>query len=154
MEYKNWDLSWSKTAKAFRWIEEAEPDNLLYCTSAEGEMDMLGTKNETGRLIVFAGLEVTEKGHAWVFADPNREPEQPPADAEHLFTGYCRMCFDRSHQRWRARDELGSKKVTFVQTYHGRVKLYWYDKASHIFHGHPDRLDGTVYLKDNEAYLT
>lgn len=88
-----------------------------------------------------------------MYADPARQPEMPPSDAEHLFTGYCRMCYRRSHADWRVRDELGSKKVTFVKTYHGRVKLYWYDKAAHIFHGHPDRLDGAVYLKDGEAYL-
>ncbi len=159
-----YEVSWSKKGNFFRWID---PEGLVYeVHSAEGEMDMMGTKNEIGRLMVSCVLDLVD-GHATLSPVPGSVAELPPAEAVLLdWAGYCRMCYRRNQSDWRAVDEkrvinrskgtgtpLGSGKVQFVSTYVGRVKLYWYDKGSHLFHGHPERGDGLVSILNNVAYL-
>lgn len=154
-----YEVSWAKKDSYFRWID---PEGKVYeVHSAEGEMDMVGTKNEIGRLLVSCVLDYAD-GHASVSPVPGSVAELPPAEAVLLdYAGYCRMCYRRNKLDWRITDErrmvdgvrVGSGNQTFVQAYVGRVKLYWYDKASHLFHGHPERGDGKVSILNDVAYL-
>jgi len=154
-----YEISWARKENYFRWIDPE--GQVCEVHSAEGEMDMMGTKNDIGRLIVSCVLELVD-GHATVTPVPGVVPELPPADAAFMdWAGYCRMCYRRNKEDWRIVDErrmvngvsVGTGQVQYVSTYGGRVKVYWYDKASHLFHGHPERSDGLIYLKDNIAYL-
>lgn len=155
-----YEVSWAKKESGFRWI--AEDDGEVYMTfSGEGEFDIVDTNNEIGRMLVECSAVFTD-GHVTCTPTLGLEPVLPPADAElRDWAGYCRMCYRRAQQDWRIVDEkrkvdgvsVGSGTVEFVQTFVGRVKLYWYDKASHLFHGHPERRDGLVYVKDHIAYF-
>ncbi len=150
-----YEVSWSKSEKGFRWID---PEGEVFLSKTEeGEMDMVGTKNEIGRLMVECTLE-KQGTHAQVTPSEGSVAVLPPADAVLKdWNGYCRMCYRRAQQDWRIRDEKfdgkGTGIIEFVQTYVGRVKVYHYDGIGHLFHGHPERRDGLVSIKDRIAYL-
>jgi len=141
MEY---EVSWSRSQKKFRWVGEDGVE--VWCSEAEGLCEMVGTDNETGRLhVAVDGLEV--EGEFVRAVQEVQEVQLPLGAVELEGAGYWRLCYRRAQQDWRVRDENGSGKVTFVNTYKGQVGLDWHDHAAHLFH------KGKMFLFEGDAYL-
>ncbi len=146
MEY---EVRWSRSQKRFVWVPERGPDVLAYET--DGLATWVGTDNEQGRLhLTVDELEevALEGGNVLVVAHQAPLTTVLPAGAVDLeMADRCRVCYRRNQNDWRARDEDGSGKVTFVDTYRGQGLITWHDHAAHLF------VRNRVFLHEGTAYF-
>ncbi len=126
------ELSWSRTQKRFRWIDQTTQEESL-CYEADGLFRLNGTNNVLGRLHTEGELEVdsSEIAHIWY---PWYEVEIPEGAVEIPMGNRTRICFNRAKECWRVRDEDGTRIVYFAKDLEGLFNLDWKDHVGHLFH--------------------
>ena len=141
-----YEVRWSRSQKRFVWIDMDLPEVEIPTYEIEGYMEMMDTDNEQGRLHVAVDQLVVENEYAWAIQQP-QVVSVPEGAFKMEGAGRWRVCYRRSAQDWRMRDEDGSGKVTMVRSIRGQMRLDWHDHLAHLFHrGEAWFFEGITYL--------
>lgn len=140
-----YEVRWSRSQKRFVW-EGMEGQETAVAYEADGLCEVVGTDNAQGRLhiavddLIMDGENLFAVQHPMVVSVPEGAVKLAGA-------GRVRVCYRRSQEDFRVRDEDGSGKVTFVHSIRGQMRLNWHDHAAHLFHM------GEAWLYEDIAYL-
>jgi len=140
-----YEVRWTKSRRRFAWVGVVTGEETLVY-EVDGLCDVVWSDDENGRLHIEVDELVVEDELAQVYQD--LKPAYIPEGAVQLpIADLVRICYRRSQQDWRIRDENGSGLTTFVNSIRGQLLLDWHDHGSHLF-GRND-----VWLHEGIAYL-
>ena len=150
MEY---EVRWSRSQKRFVWVGMVDRDEdgvyhgeEFVSYEADGLCEVVETDNAQGRLHMAVDDLHMDGENLFAIQHPMKVAV-PEGAVKMEGAGRWRMCYRRSANDWRMRDEDGSGKVTMVRAIRGQLRLNWHDHQAHLFHmGEAWFFEGITYL--------
>ncbi len=140
-----YEVRWSRSQKRFVW-EGMEGQETAVAYESDGLCEVVETDDAQGRLHMAVDDLHMDGENLFAIQHP-MEVSVPEGAFLMEGAGRWRVCYRRSANDWRMRDEDGSGKVTMVKSIRGQMRLNHHDHAAHLFHmGEAWFFEGITYL--------
>ena len=141
----NIELSWDRKRGYMRIIIDGKT---WHFKEFLGRAQILGTDNKRGRINLRAMARIDGETLT-TYRDPSAQPH-PEVEGERRESTHNRLCYRRSSQDWRLRDEHkgnASDALVYVKTYVGDMNCEWsaQDSVAHIYH------NGWTVIDENDV---